>query len=73
MFVIRRKHLALILCFLILSFSFYFTSSNTQEKNYELTQVSALPVDTKVIVIDAGHGRRRSVVLLVLLELLRQI
>ena len=59
LFILRKKRIALILCFLFLSFSAYFVSNNninTTNRNYDITQVSALPVTHKVIVIDAGHG-----------------
>lgn len=53
----RKKHFALILCFLFFSFAYYL-SDNTAKRSYDITQVSSVPVDGKVIVIDAGHGRR---------------
>lgn len=58
LFILRRKRIALILCALFLSFMFHFASGNinTANRNYDITQVSALPVTEKVIVIDAGHG-----------------
>lgn len=65
MFVFKRKRFVLILCLLCISFGTYFASSNsnnvidTQNRSYDITQVSAIPVTEKVIVIDAGHGRRR--------------
>ncbi len=59
MFVFRKKHFALILCFLVLSFSFCLVNGNTNQRSYEITQVSALPVNEKVVIIDAGHGRCR--------------
>ena len=52
------------LCFLFLSFSVYFASSNnTTNRSYDITQVSALPVTEKVIVLDAGHRSEKMVVL----------
>ena len=57
MYMFRKKHFALILCFLFFSFTFYL-ADNTAKRNYDITQVSSVPVDGKVIVIDAGHGRR---------------
>lgn len=65
MFVFKRKRFFLILCFLCISFGTYFASTNshnvidTQNRSYDITQVSAIPVTEKIIVIDAGHGRRR--------------
>ena len=58
MYILRKKRIALILCSLFLSFCVYFTGNNinTANRNYDITQVSALPVTEKVIVIDAGHG-----------------
>ena len=65
MFILRKKQLAMILCALFVSFSFYLAAENTAKKSFDIKQVSALPIDSKVIVIDAGHGRRRWSVLLV--------
>lgn len=62
MLVLKKKKFFLILCFLCISFSSYFLSSKSsqnltvQNRSYDITQVSALPVTKKVIVIDAGHG-----------------
>lgn len=58
MFIFRRKRFALILCSLFISFSFCLANNTTNQRSYEIQQVSALPVDSKVIVVDAGHGRR---------------
>ncbi len=55
MYIFRKKHFALILCFLFVSFSFYIVNSNVN-RSYDITQVSSVPVDGKVIVVDAGHG-----------------
>ena len=63
MFIFRRKHLALILCFLFLSLSFCLISEKNSNRNFGITQVSALPVDEKVIVIDAGHRSEKTAVL----------
>ena len=59
MFVFSKKHFALILSCLFLSFTFIIASNNVQNRTFDITQVSALPVNEKVIVLDAGHGRRR--------------
>ena len=58
MFILRKRRIALILCFLFLSFTTYFASNNINKENrsYDITQVSSIPVTEKVIVIDAGHG-----------------
>ena len=55
MFILKRKHVALILCCLFASFTFYFATDNTVRRSFDIKQVSALPVDSKVIIIDAGH------------------
>lgn len=56
MFILRKKRIALILCLLFFSFSVYLAKSdNTENRSYDITQVSTLPVTEKVIVIDAGH------------------
>lgn len=58
MIIFRKKRFAFILCFLFLSFSFCFIANNktNQNRSYDITQVSSIPVTEKVIVIDAGHG-----------------
>lgn len=57
MFIFRKKRFALILLMLCVSFSSYFiANNNTENRSYDITQVSSLPVTEKVIVIDAGHG-----------------
>ena len=67
MFILRKKQISMILCLLFISFSFYLATENTVNRSFDIKQVSALPVDNKVVIIDAGHGRRRRTVLLVLL------
>lgn len=62
MYVFRKKHFALILCFLILSFSFFVASENVTNRSYDIKQVSAIPVNEKVIIIDAGHRSEKMVV-----------
>lgn len=59
MFILRRKQVAMILCALFVSFSFYLATENSVKRSFDIKQVSALPVDSKVVIIDAGHGRRR--------------
>ncbi len=63
MFVFTKKHFALILSCLFLSFSFYIAKNNIENRSFDITQVSAIPVNEKVIVIDAGHRSEKTVVL----------
>ncbi len=58
MFVFRKKRFIYILLFLCFSFTTYFASSNNALNNrtYDITQVSSIPVTEKVIIVDAGHG-----------------
>ena len=57
MFVFRKKRFALILILLCVSFSSYFLANkSTENRSYDITQVSSLPVTEKVVIIDAGHG-----------------
>ena len=59
MYIFKRRRFALILCFLFLSFSVYFASNKNninENRSYDITQVSSIPVTEKVIIIDAGHG-----------------
>lgn len=56
MYFFRKKHFALILCFLGLSLFSFAVSENVTKRSYEIQQVSALPVNEKIIIIDAGHG-----------------
>lgn len=59
MYFFRKKHFALILCFLSLSLFSFAVSENVSKRDFDIKQVSALPVNEKVIIVDAGHGRRR--------------
>lgn len=59
MFILRKKRIVLILCSLFISFSVYLAQNKNQNRSYDITQVSSIPVTKKVIVIDAGHGRGR--------------
>ena len=61
MFILRRKQVTMILCSLYLSFSFYLATDNTAQRSFDIKQVSTLPVDSKVIVIDAGHRSEKMV------------
>ena len=57
MFIFRKKRFALILLMLCVSFSSYFIANkNTENRSYDITQVSCLPVTGRVIIVDAGHG-----------------
>lgn len=60
MVVFRKKRFFLIFLCLVVSFCTFFASSNGEidikNRSYEITQVSALPVAHKVVVLDAGHG-----------------
>ncbi len=71
MFFFRKKHFALILFSLFLSFSFYLAEENFVNKTFDITQVSAIPVSEKVIIIDAGHRTEKMVVPLLVLELMK--
>lgn len=61
MFIFRKKQFALILSCLVLSFSFCMVNNNVSNRSYEITQVSALPANDKVIIIDAGHRSEKMV------------
>ena len=60
MFILRRKQISMILCCLFVSFSFYLATENMDKRSFDIKQVSALPVDSKVIVIDAGHRSEKT-------------
>lgn len=59
MLILKRSHFVFVLFFIFLSFSFYLVSQDLKNRNYQAVQVSALPINQKVIIVDAGHGRRR--------------
>lgn len=63
MFVFSKKRFALILSCLFISFSFYIASNTTENRTFDITQVSAIPVNEKVIVLDAGHRSEKMVAL----------
>lgn len=63
MFILRKKHFALILLSLFLSFSFCVVEENITKRSYDITQVSVPPVNQKVVVIDAGHRSEKMVAL----------
>ncbi len=56
MVLLQKRRLIFIVSMLILSiFTFYFGRSYKQES----IQTVSLPVTNKVVILDAGHGRRR--------------
>ena len=55
MIVLNKKKIIYIIVCLLLSVSVYGINS----QNKESIEVVSTPVTTKVIVLDAGHGRRR--------------
>lgn len=55
MFIIRSKRIYLILACIVMSTAF-FQIAKSKEKT---VQTVALPINNKVIVLDAGHRRRR--------------
>ena len=57
MFVLNKKRIYIIFACLILSTIVFQLKA---PKNMEVKETVALPVDNKVIILDAGHGRRRS-------------
>lgn len=61
MLIIRKKHLTLSLFFLFFVFSICLIGKNEINRNYQITQVSSLPVDKKVVIIDAGHRSEKMV------------
>lgn len=60
MFILRKKQVALILCAVFVSFFSFLLSDNSDKRSFDIKQVSALPVDSKVIVIDAGHRAEKT-------------
>lgn len=69
MFVIRAKRIYLILACVLISTTFFQLA--TQKK--ETVETVALPIHNKVIVLDAGHRRRRWTVRQVVTEYQKQI
>ena len=57
MLVLNKKRIYIIFACLILSTIVFQLKA---PKNMEVKETVALPVDNKVIILDAGHGRRRS-------------
>ena len=55
MFIIKKQQIIMILFSILLIFSFFLATEKSDIRSFDIKQVSALPVDNKVIVIDAGH------------------
>ena len=55
MYVIRKKQILFMFCCIFVSMFIYVAGDNLK-RNINTTQVVALPVSNKVIVVDAGHG-----------------
>lgn len=55
MLIIKKTYLSLSLILLFFVFSIYLIGKSETNKNYQITQVSSLPVDKKVVILDAGH------------------
>ena len=75
MFVFRKKRFFYILFSLCFAFTSYFVNHNNtlNNRSYDITQVSSIPVTEKVIIVDAGHGRRGWSALLIQMELRKLI
>lgn len=56
MIILKKKKVLYIIMCLILSITVYGFKT---KKGYETLEVVSTPVTAKVIVLDAGHGRRR--------------
>lgn len=68
MYIFRKKHFGLILFFLFLSLTFCSVNENISKRSYDITQVTAPPINEKTIIIDAGHRSEKTGVQQVLLE-----
>ena len=55
MYVLRKKQILFMFCCIFASMIIYVAGENLQ-RTANTTQVVALPVTNKVIVVDAGHG-----------------
>ena len=55
MYVIRKKQILFMFCCIFVSM-FVYVTGDSLKKDLNTTQVVALPVSNKVIVVDAGHG-----------------
>lgn len=71
MIVLNRKRIYIILSCLIISSVVFQICKNP--KKIEVEETVALPVNNKTIIIDAGHGRRRSEELWLKMEQPKQI
>ena len=71
MIILNRKRIYIVLTCLILSTIVFQISDNS--KKVDSLETVALPVNNKTIIIDAGHGRRRSEELLQKTEQQKQI
>lgn len=61
MFILKKQRVLLMLGFLFFSFSMYFAQNrNLQNRSYDITQVSSIPVTQKVVIIDAGHRSEKT-------------
>lgn len=56
MIVLEKRRILLVLCMIFVSISTYLFALAS---NKETIQTMSLPVTGKVVVLDAGHGRRR--------------
>lgn len=56
MVILSKKRMTLIISCVFISIFTYFLGMNANEKTI---QTVGLPVSGKVVVLDAGHGRRR--------------
>lgn len=55
MFILNKKRIYIILTCIIISVAVFQTTSLNNSK---IQETVALPVNKKVIILDAGHGRR---------------
>ena len=60
MFILRKNHITLLIACLIISFTFCLIKNDNSNKTFDIKQVSALPIDEKVIIIDAGHRTEKT-------------
>lgn len=56
MVILSKKRMMLVLSFVFISMFTYFLGTNVNNKTI---QTVGLPASGKVVVLDAGHGRRR--------------
>lgn len=62
MLILKKKQFLMITFLLFISFSSVFLAKNNNIENrtYDVTQVSSVPVTQKVIVVDAGHRSEKT-------------